>query len=133
MDASTVGLVGLFAVQSAVAPTAVVPAGPDVTIKTRQTIDRQSSSIPTTIVYRKGARLRTETISDVTPQLRGITSPRRTFLSATVIQCDERRTAELNDEARTYAYLPIEDPPSYGSGICWRPVDILSPRRPAAM
>ncbi|HEV3214681.1 MAG TPA: hypothetical protein VGZ27_03115 [Vicinamibacterales bacterium] len=113
MNASTLGLLGLLAAQFAPPPKFTVPAVPDVTIKTRQTTDHQNSSISTTIVYRKGARQRTETIVDWPPQVSARNGSRRTHIGTSIIQCDERRTAVLNDDAKTYAYSPIEDPSVY--------------------
>jgi hypothetical protein len=113
MNASTLGLLGLLAAQSAAAPKFIVPAIPDVTIKTRRTTDHQNSSISTTIVYHKGARQRRETIVDWPPHVSGRTGPRRTHIGTSIIQCDERRTVVLNNEAKTYAYSPIEEPSVY--------------------
>lgn len=113
MNASTIGLLGLLAAQSVALPKLVVPAVPDVTIKTRRTIDHQNASISTTIVYRKGARQREETIVDWPAQVSAITGAKRTHFVMTITQCDERRTVVLNDEAKTYAYSPIEDPSVY--------------------
>jgi hypothetical protein len=116
MNPSTLGLLGLLgwlAAQSPALPKATVPAVPDVTIKTRQTIDHENSSISTTIVYFKGARQRRETIIDWPPQVSARTGSPRTHLGTRISQCDERRTVLPNDEARTCAYLPIEDPSVY--------------------
>ncbi len=113
MNASTLGLVGLLAAQSAALPKLVVPDPPDLTIKTRRTIDHPNSSISTEIVYRKGARERGETIIDWPPQISAVNGAKRTHLGTTITQCDERRTLLLNDEAKTYAYSPIEDPAEY--------------------
>ena len=44
-------MLGWLAAQSAALPKAAVPAVPDVTIMTRQTIDHENSSISTTIVH----------------------------------------------------------------------------------
>jgi hypothetical protein len=110
MNASTLVLLGLFAAQSAALPKLIVPAAPDVTIKTRRTTDHQDSSIRTTIIYRKGPRQRTESIVDWPPQVSARTGLKRTHLGTSIIQCDERRTLMLNDEVKTYAYSPIEDP-----------------------
>jgi hypothetical protein len=110
MNASTLGLLGLLAAQSVGPPKFLVPAVPDVTIKTRLTIDRQNSSISTTVVYLKGARQRAETIVDWPPQVSAITGAKRAHIGTTITQCDERRTLLLNEEAKTYAYSPIEDP-----------------------
>jgi hypothetical protein len=48
MNASTLGLLGVLAAQSAALQTFVVRAVPDVTITTRRTIDHADSSISTT-------------------------------------------------------------------------------------
>jgi hypothetical protein len=116
MNPSTLGLLGLlgwFAAQSAVLPKVAVPPVPDLTIKTRQTFDRQNSIISTTIVYLKGARQRRDDIADWPPQVRASTGSQRTHIVTQITQCDERRTVLLNEEAKTYAYSPIEDPSVY--------------------
>jgi hypothetical protein len=113
MNASTLGLLGLLAAQSAALPKFIVPAVPDVTIKTRRTTDHQNSSINTTIVYHKGARQRTESIVDWPPHVSARPGSRRTHMRTSIIQCDERLSVVLNDEAKTYAYTPIEDPSVY--------------------
>ena len=115
MNPSTLGLLGLLGwlgFQSA-APNAPAPAVPDVTIKTRRTFDHENSSIFTTIVYLKGARQRREDIVDWPPQVRPGTGSQRTHVGTHISQCDERRTVLLNEEAKTYAYLPSEDPAVY--------------------
>jgi hypothetical protein len=116
MNPSTLGLLGLLgwlAAQSAVLPKVDVPAVPDVRIKTRQTFDRKNSIIFTTIVYLKGARQRREDIVDRPPQVRARSGSQRTRMETQITQCDERRTVLLNEEAKTYAYSPIEDPSVY--------------------
>jgi hypothetical protein len=116
MNPSTLGLLGLLgwlAVQSAALPKVAAPAVPDVTIKTRQTFDHQNSSIATTIVYLKGARQRRENIVDWPPQVSARTGSKRTRMGTHITQCDQRRTVLLNEEAKTYAYSPIEDPSVY--------------------
>jgi hypothetical protein len=115
MNATTLGLlglVGLFAAQSAAPPTLVEPAVPDVAIKTRRTFDHKNSSIATTIVYLKGARQRREDIVDWPPQVSAKTGSKRAHIQTTITQCDERRTAMLNDDVKTYVYTPI-DPSFY--------------------
>jgi hypothetical protein len=124
MNASTLGLLGLLAAQSAAAPRFVVPAAPDVTIKTRQTIDRKNSSVSSTIVYLKGARQRREDIVDWPPQVSGMTGSKRAHVVTHITQCDERRTVLLNDEVKTYVSTPI-DPSSY---VRW--ARLLAPGRP---
>jgi hypothetical protein len=116
MNPSTLGLLGLLgwlAAQSPALPKAAVPAVPDVTIKTRQTIDHENSSISTTIIYIKGARQRREDIVDWPPEVRARTGSKRTHMRTQITQCDERRSVLLNEEAKTYAYSPIEDPSVY--------------------
>jgi hypothetical protein len=113
MNASTFGLLGLLAAQSAALPKVVVPAAPDVAIKTRRTFHHDNSSVSTTIVYIKGSRQRRENIVDWPPQVSARTGSKRTHIGTHITQCDERRTVLLNDDARTYAYLPIEDPSLY--------------------
>jgi hypothetical protein len=113
VNASTLGLLGMLAAQSAVVPTFGVPAVPDVMITTRRTIDRQDSSTTTTSVYYKGARRRAETIVDWPPRVSVVTGSVRTHMGTSITQCDERRTVELNDEAKTYVYSSIEDPSVY--------------------
>ena len=112
MNASTLGLLGLLAAQSAAVPRLVVPAAPDVTIKTRQAIDRENSSIVTAIVYLKGARQRREDIVDWPPQVSAKTGKKRARIQTALTQCDERRVVMLNDEAKTYVSSPI-DPSFY--------------------
>jgi hypothetical protein len=113
MKASTLGLLGLLAAQSTVLPRLVVPSAPDLTIKTRETFDRENSSIFTALVYLKGARQRREDIVDFPPYVTAKTGSTRTHIRTTITQCDERRSVRLNDEAKTYAYSPIEDPSFY--------------------
>jgi hypothetical protein len=109
MKASTLGLLGLLAAQSAAPPRLVVPSVPDLTIKTRETFDRENSSISTAIVYLKGARQRREDIVDFSPHVTAKTGSTRTHIRTSITQCDERRSVMLNDEAKTYVYSPIED------------------------
>src|ERR1700682_4079855 len=104
MNASTLGLLGLLAAQSAALPKFIVPAVPDVTIKTRRTTDHQNSSISTTIVYHKGARQRRETIVDWPPHVSARIGSKRTHLPTSIFQCDKRVSVVLNNEAKTYAY-----------------------------
>jgi hypothetical protein len=106
------GFLGLLAAQAAAPPTSVGPV-PDVAIKTRRTFEHDNSSISTTIIYIKGARQRREDIVDWPPQVSARTGSKRTHMGTHITQCDERRTVLLNDEARTYAYSPIEDPSAY--------------------
>src|SRR5882672_1906756 len=91
--------------QAADFPKLVVPALPDLTIKTRRTFDPPNSTTDTEIVYVKGAWQRREQILDFPP----MPSAPPTNRNIRITRCDERRTLELNDRARTYASWPIED------------------------
>jgi hypothetical protein len=86
-------------------PKFVVPDVPDVTIKTRRTIDHPNSTVETEIVFLKHAWQRRERISQFPPTVQTKSVP--SYI--TVTRCDERRTLELNPEARTFASSPIED------------------------
>jgi hypothetical protein len=116
-NASMIGLVGLLAAQSAALPWPGAPDVPSLTIKTRRTTDHPNSSISTEIVYRKGPRERHEAVVDVPPQVGSAAGVTRRHLWPIILQCDERRTVTLNDEARTYAYSAIEDRSGYWEGL----------------
>jgi len=88
----------------------LVPSVPDLTIKTRETIDRPDSSVRTEIIYLRGARQRRETIVDWPAQVASTTGHARTHVTTTITQCDQRRTVFLDIEARTYGYMPIREP-----------------------
>jgi hypothetical protein len=105
---SALGL-SLLSAQSPALPTFVVPNAPDLTIKTRRTFDHRNSSATTEIVYLKGARQRRETVVEWPEPVSTIVGSGRTHVATIITQCDERRTLSLNEEARTYAYSPIED------------------------
>jgi hypothetical protein len=87
------------------APRFVVPDVPDLTITRRRSFDRQDSTITTEIVRLKGAWQRREWIFDLPPRLQ--TANRHGEIAIT--RCDERRTLILNERARTFASMPIED------------------------
>ena len=94
--------VALLMTQSAAPPLLVVPDSPDLLIKTRRTFQGGRTATPTIeTLYLKGARQRRESRYG---QQRA---------SIVISQCDERRILQLNDEARTYAYEPIQDPSAY--------------------
>jgi hypothetical protein len=86
-------------------PEFVVPDVPDLTIKTRRTIDHPSSTIVTEIVNLKGAWQRREQVFDFP----AIIPTAHTQKHVAITRCDERRTLELNEESRTYASTAIED------------------------
>jgi hypothetical protein len=79
-------------------PGFVVPNVPDLTIKTRETIDRPQSTVQTNTLYFKGAWQR----RDLYLQFPSALPAQGTVRLATIIRCDERRTLELNHEARLY-------------------------------
>ena len=94
---------GIFAGADEDYPKFVVPNVPDLTIKTRETIDLPQSTVGTNILYFKGAWQRRELYLQFPSALPG----QRTVRHATITQCDERRTLELNHEARLYGWSPL--------------------------
>jgi hypothetical protein len=104
-----VALFGLLVAQSPEFPKLVVPDAPDLTIKTRWTIDHPDSSVRIEIIYLKGARQRRETIIDRPAKASAVTG-QRTHVATTITQCDRRRTVFLNLNAKTYGYSTINDP-----------------------
>jgi hypothetical protein len=91
--------------QAADAPRFVVPDVSDLSVKIRRSFDRRDSTITTEILRLKGAWQRREQIFDFPRTLP--TGNRQSQISIT--RCDERRTLLLNEHARTFAWLPIED------------------------
>jgi hypothetical protein len=91
--------------QAADAPKFVVPDVPDLSIKIRRSFDRRDSTVTTEILRLKGAWQRREQIFDSPRTLPTVN--RQSQISIT--RCDERRTLLLNEHARTFAWLPIED------------------------
>ncbi len=84
-------------------PKLVVPNVPDLTIKTRETIDLPQSTVKTDLLYFKGASQRRELHLRFPSALPAQHAVRHT----TITHCDERRTLELNDDARLYASSPL--------------------------
>lgn len=82
----------------------VVPNVPDLTLKTRETVDLPQSTVRTTSLYFKGAWQRRELHLHFPSAL----PAQRTVRHATVTRCDERRTLELNQEARLYGWSPLD-------------------------
>src|SRR5438034_4312763 len=80
-------------------PRFVVADSPDLTIKTRRTIDHPNSMIETEIVELKGAWQRREQILDFPATIP--TAHTQTHVAIT--RCDDRRILQLNEETRTYA------------------------------
>ena len=90
--------------QTTAFPKFVVPAVPDVTIKTRRTIDHPNSTVETEILFLKRAWQRRERILQFPPTANTTVAP-----YITITRCDDRRTLELNPEARTFASSAIEE------------------------
>jgi hypothetical protein len=86
-------------------PRFVVADFPDLTIKTRRTIDHPDSTVETQIVNLKGAWQRREQILDFPTAI----AAAHTVKHVVITRCDERRRLELNEEARIYSSAPIED------------------------
>jgi hypothetical protein len=89
-------------------PKFVVPDVPDVTIKTRQTIDHPDSTVQTETVFLKHAWHRRERMLQFPS-----TAQTKSAAYISIVRCDERRMLELNPEARTFASWPIADPKTY--------------------
>src|ERR1700732_698121 len=72
-------------------PKFVVPNVPDLTIKTRETIDLPQSTVQTNLLYFKGAWQRRE----LHLQFPSVLPAPRTVRQATITRCKERRTLDL--------------------------------------
>ena len=94
---------GIYAGADRDDPKFVVPHFPDLAIKTRETSDLQQSTVQTNTLYFKGAWQRRELYL----QFRSALPAQRTGRHTTITRCDERRTLELNDEARLYGWSPL--------------------------
>jgi hypothetical protein len=95
-------------------PRFVLPNVPDLTIKTRETIDLPQSTVQTNTLYFKGAWQR----RDLDLQFPSAWPPPGMVRHATITRCDERRTLELNQEARLYGWSPLS---SVGTDVYWAP------------
>jgi hypothetical protein len=82
-------------------PAFVVPTFADLTIKKRLSLGPTSSRSTTEVLYLKGARERREFFYDH--------SGRRSLSYATITQCDQRRSVQLNPEAKIYSVSVLED------------------------
>jgi hypothetical protein len=87
-------------------PKYVVPDVPDLTIRTRTVFVRSGVPVETATFFFKGPRSRQER-SSASTHAGGMTF---TWIS----QCDARRTLLLNPDAKTYGYMPIQQP---GAGV----------------
>jgi hypothetical protein len=81
---------------------AFVPTFADLVIRTRHSFGGTSSRTMTEVLYLKGARERREFLY----QQPGTTGPRH----ATVMQCDQRRSVQLNLDAKLYSVSVLKDP-----------------------
>jgi len=94
---------GIYATADGDSPEFVVPNISDLTVKTRETIDAPQSTVRTNTLYFKSAWQRRELYLEFPSAL----PAQRTVSHATITRCDERRTLELNDEARLYSWSPL--------------------------
>jgi len=82
-------------------PAFVVPTFADLTIKKQQSFGTTSSRSTTEVLYLKGARARREFLYE---------QPGSRRLSyATITQCDQRRSVQLNPEAKLYFVSVLQD------------------------
>ena len=103
--------------QARAIPTFIVPSFADLTIRKRHSFDASKSRTMTEVLYLKGARERREFFN----QQAGNTALRY----ATITQCDQRRSIQLNLRDRLYAAAMLEDwseqpklrPPPEGPGV----------------
>jgi len=86
-------------------PSFIVPAFADLTIKTRRSFGAASSRGMAEVLYLKGPRERRESVFE---QSGGVARPG----SATIMQCDQRRSVELNLDAKLYSASALEDSPA---------------------
>jgi len=85
-------------------PGLVVPTFADLTIKTRHSIGPASERGATEVLYLKGARERRELLYEQ--------SGSRSSNDATIIQCDQRRSVQLNTEAKLYFVSVMREDPT---------------------
>ena len=85
-------------------PKFVVPNVPDLTIKTRETVELPQSTVQTNTLYFKGAWQR----RDLHLQFPSALPAQRTVRHSTITRCDERRILELNHEARLYGLVAAQ-------------------------
>ena len=82
-------------------PAFVVPTFADLAIKKRHSFGTTSSKGMTEVLYLKGARERREFLYEQPGNGRSS--------YATIMQCDQRRSVQLNPEARLYSVSVVED------------------------
>jgi len=101
---SALAAAGIYAGAQGHEPRFVVPSLSDLAIKTGETIDRPQSTVQTNTLFFKGAWQRRE----LYVQFPSALPAQRTVRHTTITRCDERRTLELNHEARLYGGSPID-------------------------
>jgi hypothetical protein len=90
-----------FLAQALSTPGFVVPTFADLTIKTRHSFGPTSARGATEVLYLKGARERRELLYEQ--------SGSRSSNYATILQCDQRRSVQLNAEAKLYFVSVMRD------------------------
>lgn len=85
--------------------TRVLSHVPDLTIRTRSSIDRPRSTVTTSTVFLKGLRQRREQLLEFPQDVANGDT-----LHVTISQCDLRRTIHVNPQARLYAIVPATHP-----------------------
>ncbi len=93
-------------------PAFVVPTFADLTIKKRHSFGSRSSRSATEVLYLKGARERREFLDQS-----GNTWPGH----VTIMQCDQRRSVQLNPDAKLYSVSVVEGtgPSSSSVAVRW--------------
>jgi hypothetical protein len=92
------------AAEAADYPKFIVPDVPDLTIKTRETVDHPQSTVRTNILYFKRAWQRRELHLNFPSAVPG----QPTIRHIAITRCDERRSIEVNDDARLYAWSALD-------------------------
>jgi hypothetical protein len=95
-----IALASVFA-QTRLTAELVLPAFADLTIKTRHSFGAKSSASTTEVLSLKGARERHDSIYEL--------SGNRKLSYATILECDRRRSIQLNPEAKIYSVSVLED------------------------
>jgi hypothetical protein len=112
---------GIHAGAEGDSPRFVVPNVPDLTVKTRETVELPQSTVQTNTLYFKGAWQRRE----LHLQLPSALPAQRTVRHSTITRCDERRILEVNHEARLYGWSPL----NFIGGDVYRVLSRWRPRR----
>jgi hypothetical protein len=100
------------AAEAADDPKFIVPDVSDLTIKTRETVDLPQSTVRISTLYFKGAWQRRELHLTFPSAVPG----HPTMRHIAITRCDERRSIEVNDDARLYARSAID---FIGKDVYW--------------